>query len=148
MFVFQMPGMELHEDLRRGAHGAGPSDRGFGLVFTAVFLAIGLWPLTKGAPVRVPALVISGVLLVLSLVFPRVLHPLNRVWTLFGLLLSRITTPIVTTLIFVLLFVPAGIVMRLLGKDLLRLRHDSALPSYWIERLPPGPPAGTMVDQF
>lgn len=148
MFAFQMPGTELHEDLRRGSHGAGPSDRGFGLVFTAAFLAIGLWPLKKGAPVRVPALVVSGVFLVLCLVFPRILHPVNRVWTLFGLLLSRITTPIVTTLIFVLLFVPAGIVMRLLGKDLLRLRHDSALPSYWIERLPPGPPAGSMVDQF
>jgi len=140
--------MELHEDLRRGGHGAGPSDRGFGLVFAAAFLAIGLWPLKKGLPVKLTALLVSGAFLALSLVFPRILHPLNRVWTLFGLLLSRITTPIVTTVIFGLLFVPAGLVMRLLGKDLLRLRLDSGLPSYWIERVPPGPPAGTMADQF
>lgn len=143
-----MPGMELHEDLRRGTHGAGPSDRGFGLVFTVAFLAIGLWPLRKGAPVKLTALAASGVFLALSLVYPRSLHQLNRVWTLFGLLLSRITTPIVATVIFGLLFVPAGIVMRLLGKDLLRLRHEPELPSYWIERVPPGPPAGSMVDQF
>jgi predicted membrane metal-binding protein len=140
--------MDLHEDLRRRTHGAGPSDRGFGLVFAAAFLLIGLWPLKKGAPVRMTALAAGASFLILSLAWPRILHPLNRVWTLFGLLLSRIMTPIVTTVIFGLLFVPAGIAMRLAGKDLLRLRRDPALSSYWMERAPPGPPAGTMANQF
>ena len=66
--------MDLREDLRRGAHGAGPSDRNFGVVFTIAFLAIGLWPLKSGAPIRIPALLVSGLFPVLSLACPRILH--------------------------------------------------------------------------
>ena len=38
--------------------------------------------------------------------------------------------------------------MRLLGKDLLRLRMKRDTPSYWIERQPPGPKPDTFPNQF
>ena len=51
-------------------------------------------------------------------------------------------------LLFYLVVTPTGLVMRMLGKDLLRLRFDPQAKSYWIERRPPGPAPETMKDQF
>jgi hypothetical protein len=65
-----------------------------------------------------------------------------------GRLLGRITTPIVTGLLFYLIFTPAGLIARSLGKDPLRLRFDPRMKSYWQERRPPGPPPEDMANQF
>jgi hypothetical protein len=79
---------------------------------------------------------------------PRLLTPLNRLWTRFGLVLHAVVTPVVMGLLFYLTVVPIGIVMRLAGKDLLALRYDPGAKSYWIERRPPGPAPDTMPRQF
>jgi hypothetical protein len=49
---------------------------------------------------------------------------------------------------FFLVFTPFALILRMAGKDLLRLRRDPAAASYWIERDPPGPPPESMVEQF
>ena len=43
---------------------------------------------------------------------------------------------------------PTGLVMRAMGKDLLRLKRQPGADSYWIVRQPPGPMPETMKDQF
>jgi hypothetical protein len=52
------------------------------------------------------------------------------------------------TLLFYAIVTPVGLVMRLTGKDLLRLRIDATAQTYWIERHPPGPVPDTMRHQF
>ena len=64
-----------------------------------------------------------------------------------GLLLHRIVNPIVMGLLFYGTILPTGLVMRLRGRDLLRLRRDPAAETYWITRTP-GPAPETMRDQF
>jgi hypothetical protein len=64
------------------------------------------------------------------------------------MLLSRVTTPIVMGLLFVLAIVPTAIVMRLRGRDLMRLKLDRRAKSYWIMREPPGPRGDTMSKQY
>ncbi|MBI3471788.1 MAG: hypothetical protein HY013_10570 [Candidatus Solibacter usitatus] len=137
-----------HEDFSRKEAVKGSSDRSFGLVFTAFFGIYGLWPLWKGGAPRLWSLALSGAFLALALIAPAVLHPLNLLWTKLGLLLARITNPIVTGLMFYVIFTPAALAMRLMGKDLLRLRPDPDADSYWIPRQPPGPPPETMRNQF
>ena len=137
----------FHEDYDR--HDVkGGSDRSFGLVFAVVFLAIGLSPLLAAGGIRIWPLVIAAVLGVVALAYPRLLRPANALWLKFGLLLSRIVNPIVLGLLFFVVITPAGLIMRLLGKDPLRLRIDRTAPSYWIERQPPGPPPESMRNQF
>ena len=60
------------------------SDRGFGLVFTLVFLVVSLFPLLRGESPRWWSLAGAGVLLVVTLVKAEWLTPLNRVWFRFG----------------------------------------------------------------
>ncbi|MBX3703137.1 MAG: hypothetical protein KF822_05135 [Steroidobacteraceae bacterium] len=133
------------------AHASGPeggSNRAFGIVFAVVFAIIAAWPLMKGGPVRLWAAAIAAIFLLLALALPRVLAPLNRLWMAFGLLLGRIVSPIMLFLVYVIAVVPTGLIMRMFGKDPLHRRFDPAATSYWVHRVPPGKPDGTMTRQF
>jgi hypothetical protein len=137
-----------HESYERRDDVQGSSDRSFGIVFAVVFALIGLLPLVFGHPVRLWALAVGAGFLAAALVAPRVLSPLNRVWLRFGLLLHKIVSPLVLGIMFFLVITPIGLLMRAFGKDLLRLQFDKRSSSYWIERLPPGPPPESLKDQF
>ena len=78
---------------------------------------------------------------------PSVLHPLNRLWMKLGLLLHRVVNPIVMGLLFYGTILPTGLIMRLRGRDLLRLKREPAADTYWIARTP-GPAPESMRDQF
>jgi hypothetical protein len=137
-----------HEELTRKHAIRSSSNRTFGLVFAAFWLLFALAPLRKHGTVREWALALSGVFLVLAMGRPLWLQPLNRLWTQLGLLLGRIVTPVVMTVLFFLVFTPVALLVRLLGKDPLRLALDAQAHTYWIERVPPGPEPGSMSHQF
>lgn len=124
----------IHEDYGRELHGRGPSDRNFGIVFTAAFLFFGLWPLRHHRPVRLWCLIVSSAFLLITLIRPSLLHALNRIWTKCGILLGKVVNPIVTGLLFYLVFTPLAVVLRWMGKDLLRLAGDPIAQTYWIHR--------------
>ncbi|NMN67605.1 hypothetical protein VP91_00007520 [Candidatus Pelagibacter ubique] len=110
-----------------------PSNRNFGIVFTIVFLIISFWPLLKNGDIRYWSLIISLIFFVLALINSKILTPLNKVWMKFGLILGKIVSPLVMGLIFFFVVTPTGIIMRLLGKDLLNLKKKSA-STYWIKK--------------
>ena len=138
-----------HEDFAEKVEVETSSDRSFGLVIFAALSIYGLIPLLSASrSVRVWALVAALPFLVLALVAPKLLAPLNRVWMKLGLLMGKIVNPIVMALLFFLTITPIALLMRLMGKDELRRRIDKRSPSYWIERTPPGPPPESMKNQF
>lgn len=138
----------FHENLDRSLRVRGSSDRNFGLVFAIAFLAMGIWPLRYGAQMRIWALVIAGGFLMLAVLWPTVLHPLNRFWTQLGLLLGRIMNPVMTGVLFFVVFTPFGLLTQALRKDPLRLKFIPEAETYWIKRHPPGPTPETMSKQF
>ncbi len=140
--------LNFHEDLNRAADIRTSSDRNFGLVFALFFAAVSLWPLHAGGRLRWPPLAMAGVFLIVALARPAWLRLLNKGWTKLGLLLGRIVNPIVTAILFFLVFAPAGVVSRLLGKDPLRLKPAPDASTYWIARTPPGPLPETMSKLF
>ncbi len=126
----------------------GSSDRGFGIVFTVVFVIIGLFPLLSGEGPRIWALAVAAVFLAATVIHPRVLSPLNRVWTLFGLLLHKVTNPIIMGVVFFIAVTPTALIMKMRGKDPLKRKLDRQAKTYWIDRTPPGPAPDTMTNQF
>ena len=143
-----MPSVDFHEDFARQDSVTRGSDRAFGFVMTGAFAllaAINLWH--AGRIWLWMGLICAG-FLVSSLVRPSVLAPLNLLWFKLGLFLHKIVNPIVMGLLFYFAFLPTGLVMRLMGKDLLRLGLDRRSESYWIVRQPPGPQPEAMRDQF
>ncbi len=147
---------QTHEVLAPGHDVKMGSERGFGIVFAVVFALIGVWPaIALGwvprfdpAALRWWPLAIAAAFLVVALLVPSLLRPLNWLWFKFGMLLSKVMSPIVMGLVFVLTVVPTALVMRLRGRDLLRLNIDRQTKSYWIMREPPGPAGDTMRNQY
>jgi hypothetical protein len=137
-----------HEILHRDGAPKSASDRGFGFVlagFFALICALGLWRGSERWPLWLGLAVAA---LALALAAPGVLAPFNRVWTKFGLLLHAIVSPIILGVIFYLCIAPIGFLMRLSGKDPLRLRYEPEADSYWIKRMPPGPQPDSFKNQF
>ena len=138
----------MHESFDREEEVKGSSDRSFGLVFTIFFSVVGGIKLWVGSSWFWPWFVAAALVLLLTLVAPKVLAPANRLWLRFGLLLHRIVNPIVMGLLFFATVTPIGLVLRLFGKDLLHLRRDPEARTYWIDRAPPGPSPDSMINQF
>jgi len=109
------------------------SNRSFGIVFFVVFLLISVWPLLDEQSLRIWSLIVSIIFLILGLINSRLLTPLNLVWIKFGELLGRIISPIVMGVIYFVIMTPIGLFMRLIGKDLLKIK-PSKNNSYWIKR--------------
>ena len=110
-----------------------PSNRNFGIVFCIVFLIISLWPLLNQNEIRIWSIIISGIFLILGLFNSKLLLPFNKFWFKFGIILGNIIAPIVMGIIYFLVVTPTGLIMRILGKDLLGLKKNNK-NSYWIKK--------------
>jgi hypothetical protein len=124
------------------------SDRSFGFVMAGAFLVIGGLNYWRGGSLALWIAAVAAVFFVAALALPALLHPLNVVWHKFGLLLHAIVNPIVMGALYFVAVWPTGVVMRALGKDLLRLERKENADTYWIVRQPPGPKPESMKDQF
>jgi hypothetical protein len=136
-----------HEDFGRETRRSGPSNRSFGLVFTVAFLLYGLWPLRHGRPVRPAGLVLAAAVSCIAIVRPSLLSVPNRIWTKCGELMGRVVNPLVTALLFYLVFTPAAVLLRWMGKDVMGLAIDRAAKTYWIVRTA-SEPRSDMTNQF
>ena len=88
---------------------------------------------------------ISIIFLVLGLMNSKFLNPLNKLWFKFGIMLGAIIAPIVMSIVYFLVVTPIGLLMKIIGKDLLNIKYDKSKKTYWIKR---NIPVGTMKRQF
>lgn len=132
---------QSHESLTSFRKISASSSRKFGVTVGLILVVLAVWPAIRHhQPVRIWLAVPGALLVVLGLVAPRVLDPLNALWFKLGLLLSKITNPIVMGLMYFAAVVPLGWLLRRQGKDLLRLQRSAAADTYWIERTEPASP--------
>ena len=121
------------------------SEKSFGVVFSIVFLIIALYPLITSEGLRIWALVVSIIFFLLAFLAPKILVLPNKLWFKFGLLIGSIVAPIVMAFVYFVTVLPTGLIMRLLGKDLLKQKLDKNAKSYWVKR---SEPMGSMKNQF
>jgi len=95
----------------------------------------------------VAAIMVAIIFVTFTLVTPKVLSPLNRAWYELGMLLGKIVSPIVLGAMFFVLITPIALITRLFGRDELKIKK-SFVQSYWVDRLPPGPPSDSFKNQF
>jgi hypothetical protein len=124
----------FHEDLHENLDSKVASPRAFGLTFAAVFLVFGAVLSFRHGQLRIWSFVVGFIFLIVALVLPGLLGPLNRAWSFVGSVLHRVMTPVLMGLVFVFAVTPVALLRRAFGDSGLALRFDPKLDSYWIAR--------------
>ena len=121
------------------------SNKSFGLLFSIIFLIIALYPLIYGNNINYLCGIISIILFLISMLFPNILAIPNKLWFKLSLILGSIISPIVMAAIYLAIFTPFGVFMRLIGKDILKQKIEKKSKSYWIKK---SKLVGSMRNQF
>ena len=125
-----------------------PPNNKFGWFFSAVFAMIAIYSYFQQLKtVSFYANIIFFIFLTSTIFAPQLLTPLNRLWYTLGILLGKVTSPIVLGAMFFVLITPIALITRLFGRDELRMRK-SFVESYWVDRTPPGPQSDSFKNQF
>ena len=114
--------------------------REFGLITGGIFASLfGLFfPWLLGRPYPYWPWVLGGFLVLWSGLAPASLRRPYRLWMRFAFLLSRLTTPVLMSLIFFLVITPTAFIMRIVAYDPMARRFDPNAKSYRIPtRNPP-----------
>lgn len=102
--------------------------REFGLTtgaIVAVLFGLG-FPYLFERPWPVWPWAVAGILAVWAVILPNTLRPVYRGWMRIGLLLGKITTPIILTLVYAIAIIPTAIILRILGKDFMHRKFDQS----------------------
>jgi polyferredoxin len=112
-----------------------PTNRKFGFFFTSVFASLGSYLLFLGLNSAAHLVLATTILLFLTtLMKADALLPLNKLWAQLGQMLGLFVSPIVLGAIFFGLITPISLLMKIFGRDELRLKLANGRKSHWKER--------------
>ena len=109
-----------------------PKDTSFGYFFSVIFALFSVFFLFRdNLSIFFLFASVSVIFFLFSLFKPNALSPLNRLWMYFGLVLSKIISPIILGFIYYLIFLPVGLIMKSFRRDELRIKIKQK-GSHWI----------------
>ena len=109
----------------------------FGTIIAVLFGLLLPWLFSRNYPMW--PWIAAAIFAVWGLVAPATVRPFYRIWMRFGLLLSKITTPIIMTAAFFAVILPIGLVRRLAGGDWFAKHPDGTKTTYRIASKNAGP---------
>lgn len=120
--------------------------RTFAQIWSFIFCILAFLPIIRGeGEIRVWAIYVAASFFVISFAFPKILTYFYIYWLKFGEIMGNIISKIILTVLFFIVFMPIGILFKILGKDLLSKKFDTNKETYWIER---DTQPGSMENQF
>ncbi|MCC7123553.1 MAG: hypothetical protein IT178_01800 [Acidobacteria bacterium] len=120
--------------------------RRFGLTVGGAFLVFAAIAWWRGHPTTTTVLTgLGGTLSLAGLIIPTYLGPVERGWMRLAHLISKVTTPIVMGVMYLLVMTPVGLLRRTLGGN--PMVHHAENASYWKAR-PEGKRAGNLMRQY
>ena len=110
--------------LEKNSEVTSASDRSFGVMFGFIFIIVAVIIRLRDDPQNIQRLflALSFLTFLISFTRPNLLKTPNKLWMKFSLLLARFVSPIVLGVLFYLLISPLALVLRLFGRDNLRLK--------------------------
>jgi len=106
------------------------------VLFLVIPLAIGAFSVLVRGSQSGYYWVIAGVLLGLSRLIPPLFRLIYRAWICLSVILGYFISRAILTIVFVVVIIPTGLIMRLLGKDPMERKWDPNAPSYWVKKEP------------
>ncbi len=111
-----------------------PTNKNFGLTFSAIFMIVVFYCIYFDYKFLI-FLFLSFAFLLLGLINSKILFPFNWLWHKFGLLLSRLLSPLILTLFFYIIVTPYGYLARIFSQDIKNIKKNKKNlinKSFWI----------------
>lgn len=105
--------------------------REFGLTIGIILVILGVIALWRNRSICLHLLVTAGIFIGFGLGFPKVLKPIHKIWMSFSIIIGFFVSWLILSVLFYAVLTPIGLVMRILGKDILDQRIDKNRDSYW-----------------
>ena len=113
---------------------AGGAEKIWGIFFTSVSFLTTTGLTSTYVPDGLRGFGQAGIIfLALAFFQPKLLKPLNYSWIKLGEVLGTIIAPLIMALVFFIILTPTSFIVRIMGKDLLRLKF-SKKNTYWLKR--------------
>lgn len=109
------------------------NERSFAFTFGIFFLLIGLYLFYINNKYAIGIILLSFIIVLIGLIVPKFLKLPNFLWYKLGLILGSIVSPVVMMIIYLITIIPIGLLLKLFRKDILSLKLDKNISSYWIE---------------
>jgi len=106
----------------------------FGLTLTIALTVIRIIIMLKHGYVNQWLLYIAIGLFSISLILPKTLKPIYKVWMKVTTTISKVISFVILGLFFYLIITPIGLFMKIIRRDPLQRRFDRNTDSYWINR--------------
>ena len=111
-----------------------PSNKNFGFFITLVFFIVtGYFFFKSNTFIAYISAFFAIIFMITTILRPQYLYQLNILWMRLGFLLGKIVSPIVLGTIFFGIFTPVAFIIRLFGRDELRLAFKRK-KSHWTPR--------------
>lgn len=113
--------------------------RRYGFVMAGAFGVISAFLWWKSSAATLYVFGIASFFAILAVVAPKLLGPVEKVWMAFAEKLSIVMTTLILTIAYYLVITPIGLLLRIMGKDLLNIKK-SQKPTFWqpVEQDGPG----------
>ncbi len=118
-----------------------PAIRKFALLIGGILIAWAGYIYWKGLSLVlvVRLLIMAGLLLFSGLWKPAILVPLYRGWMALAFAMGWVVSHVILILFYFLVITPIGLILRLVGKELMDVSFKKKRPSYWVRRSPDRP---------
>jgi hypothetical protein len=107
--------------------------RNFGIFIGSILIAFALYKINYYEKNTFFLTVFCGFLfIVLGFLWPRLMFRLRKKWIALGGIMHKIMMPLVMGVLFLFIFTPLAIILRITGRDPLRLKLHKKDLTYWI----------------
>lgn len=110
--------------------------RKFGITIGVILLIIAGFLFWKEKESFQLVFAIGIILFVSGITIPIIIKPVYWIWMIFAIILGWFMTRVILSLLFYMIFIPIGLISRLLGKQFIELRWNKNDSTYWNYRSP------------
>ena len=107
----------------------------FGLIVGSVFMLLALPSFFKGKSLNLYLIIIASILFLFALILPVSLVPIYKAWMRFGIILGRINSFLLLSVIFYCVLTPIAIIRRIFSEDSKKFAYKIDRSSYWMKRV-------------
>jgi len=107
-------------------------NRDFGILIFTIFLILSIYPYFKnGEDINIIFLILALTFGFLGILNSTILIPFTMLWLKIGQKLSIFFSPIILSILYFVLIIPVGLLIKIFKKNYLNIKIDKKAESYW-----------------